>query len=214
MDRGETSQFSEMLGDDVRAAMGRRAQSDSQLARRDVVRTTWAANEGLIWVLREHVTDCADMTYGLEAQETAALAETIYNVSSNGKISSQTRFVPLLDMFRLIGRIAARIEPDAAIDFGTMGWQSLVISQKVRNRITHPKSRQDLHLTDDDMFAAGLGFFWLVEQVVGCMEKMNIATRDYLGQFDEVLERLKAGDPEMTKLYEKMADKAEGTTTD
>lgn len=195
-----------MLGDDVRAAMGRRAQSDSQQSRRDVVRTIWAANEGLIWVLREHVTDCADMTYGLEAQEAAVLSETIYNVTSNGKISSQAKFVPLLDMFRLLGRIAARIEPDAAIDFGTTGWDSLVKSQRIRNRITHPKSRQDLHLTDDDIFATELGFFWLVEQAVDCMEKMNIATRDYLGQFDEVLEKLKAGDLEMTKLYDQLAD--------
>lgn len=195
-----------MLGEDVRAAMERRAQADTQSSRRDVVRTIWAANEGLIWVLREHVVDCANMTHGLKSDEIAVLSETTHNVSSKGVIRAQTKYVSTLGIFRLIARIAKRINPNAAIDFGTSGWNHLSDAQKIRNRITHPKSQQDLFLSDDDIFHTELAFFWLVPQAVECMEKLNHATKDYLGELNAVFGKLQSGDSEVTKLYEMLAE--------
>lgn len=202
----EEQEFSSMLGEDVRLAMARRAESDTQSSRRDLVRTIWAANDGLIWVLREHVTDCAEMTYGLEEDERMALSETTYHVTDQGQIRPHAKFVPLLAMFRLIARISRRVESKAQIDFGGRGWDHLCESQKIRNRITHPKSREDLFLSDEDVQKTELGFFWLLSQVVDSMAQLNQATKDYIGQFDDVLETLKSGDPEVTRLYEQMVN--------
>lgn len=201
--------FMAMLSADVHTAMKRRAESDSQQTRRDVVRAIWSAIDGIIWIFREHVIDCATMTYGLEDAEVAVLSETVYNVSASGVIKPQAKFLPLLSIFRLVARIAERVEPVAKIDFGRSGWSKLTAAQKVRNRITHPKSREDLFLNDLDMAITQHGFFWLVEQTVDSMAQLNLATKDYLGRLHEVFDKLKSGDPEITMLYDQLSEEAD-----
>lgn len=205
MENSDEQSFIAMLGADVRAAMSRRVEADNQQVRRDVVRTTWSAIDGIIWIFREHVIECATLTYGLKHSEIAVLSETVYNVSVQGAIKPQQKYLPLLVIFRLISRIANRIEPSAKIDFGHNGWSKLKDAQKIRNRITHPKSRENLFLTELDLATTQLGFGWLVEQTVGSMARLNHATKDYLGNFNDLFNKLQIGDLEATRLYDQQS---------
>jgi hypothetical protein len=163
--------------------------------------------EGLAWVFREHVMDAAEGTFGLEPDEQHVLAEMAYSVSDQGKIYGQQRFIPFLAMIRLIARIGERVTsepgPPATIDFSGSDWDNFRKSLAIRNRITHPKSRSDLVLTDDDIATSLAALFWFLTNITVVMAATNKAFRGYLGQLDEVSQLLLNGDPATLALYEK-----------
>jgi hypothetical protein len=201
------SSFLGMLVGDVADAMERQRKSNTQAAKRNLVRTAFSAVEGLAWVFREHVMDAAEGTYGLEPDEQHALAEMAYSVSDQGKVYGQQRFIPLLSMIRLIARIGERVTaepgPPATIDFSGSDWDNFRKSLNIRNRITHPKSRNDLVLTDDDIATSQAALFWFLDATSAVMEATNRASLDYLGKFHEVFQLLRNGDPATLALYEK-----------
>lgn len=193
--------FLEMLLTDVAKSIERHNSSGTQSDKRDLVRTTFAAIEGAAWVFREHVTQSAQDSYGLEADEIAVLRETTYQVSGDGVIRPQPKFIPLVNSIKLIARIATRIVPSKRIDFSGPGWNSVKKAIDIRNRITHPKDKKDLTLTNADVETGTGALFWLLQETSEVMEATNLAATDYLGEFRYLLEKLKAGDPEMHALY-------------
>lgn len=205
MDTPLNKSFVEILLTDVAGAMRRYEDSSTQAHRRDLVRTSFAALEGVVWIFREHVIEAARTTYGLERNEEIALSELSYQVAENGQIYGQPRFVPLLSIVRLIARIGDRIAPNAPIDFSGSEWRRVKDAIKIRNRITHPKSGEDMVLTQTEVETSLAALFWLLEGTSNVMETANIAARDYFGRFGEVLQKLKSGDPEVIALYNLIA---------
>ncbi len=193
--------FLELLLIDVANATERHTSSGTQSDKRDLVRTTFAAIEGVAWIFREHVTGAARDSYGLDPGEEGALNEIAFQVSETGKIHRRHSFMPLLNSIRLTARIGARIAPSKRIDFSGGGWDDLRKAIVTRNRITHPKGVKDLILTDGDIETGTTALFWLLAETTEVMEETNSAIADYLGEFRLVLDKLLANDPEMHALY-------------
>lgn len=193
--------FTEILITDVATAVARFKRQKDQSSMRDLVRTSFAAIEGSVWILREHVIDAANATYGLEPDEKAVLEEEAYQVTAQGKITRQTRFLPLLNSIRFLARIAQRIASKDAIDFSGSGWQKLQEAALIRNRVTHPKAASDLTLAVDDVETVIEAMHWFLSQIAQAMEILVSTRKDYLGEFEETLALLKAGDPATLALY-------------
>lgn len=204
MSEPEDSDFLRILVEDVDAAIARRNKDDMQSTRRDLVRAVFAAIDGIVWAFRETVVDAARDTYGLTIEEQAVLSETTYSVSKSGQISTQAKFVPQRAMIKLVARIAFRISGEAVVDFSEAEWSLHKSATDVRNRITHPKSATDLHLSDHDVGASLDAFFWLFARLTDVMASTVNARLTYLGEFRETLRQLEAGHPETTALYKSL----------
>ncbi len=166
-----------------------------------MVRTIFAAIEGVAWIFREHVTGAARDSYGLDPDEATALSEIAFQISETGKVHRRQSFMPLLNSIRLTARIGARIAPSKQIDFSGRGWGQLRDAIAIRNRITHPKGVSDLVLTDHDIETGTAALFWFLVETSDFMETANSANIDYLGEFRLVLNRLLNNDPDMHALY-------------
>ncbi|MBO6526386.1 hypothetical protein [Erythrobacter sp.] len=199
--------FTEALLTDVAAALDRLEKERTQSHMRDLVRTTFAAIEGAAWIFREHVIDVANSTYGLLPDEEAALSETSHQVSLQGKVSPQTRFIPLPNGIRLVARISKRLSLDHEIDFSTANWDLFLQAIEIRNRITHPKSNHDLRLTQSDIDSCLNALFWFMSETTDAMQATNIAARQYLGELGDVFWKLKNGDPATVALYKAISRK-------
>jgi hypothetical protein len=193
------------LVSDVQASLRRQSVLDNQGTRRDVTRTTFAAIEGLVWGFREEIIDAAVSTYGLEEAEKAVLSETTFSLSDNGKISEKPTFNSLVATLRLCSRIAHRINSKVDIEFSDKEWNYLLEAKKIRNRVTHPKSLDDLHLSQVDVLRTVEAFHWLFEKLTDVLETTIQTRSSYLGSFEDVLSKLKDGDPEVTNLYNALA---------
>lgn len=94
--------FTRLLLTDVSMAVERYAAAQSQAARRDLIRCTFAAIEGLTWLSREIVVEIASQLDVLTDAERSALAATTVHVNAAGKVVEQARFIPLLNTIRLV----------------------------------------------------------------------------------------------------------------
>lgn len=186
---------------DVSVALSRQEGADNQATRRDLIRTTFAAIEGLVWIFREEIVDTAQSTYGLGNDEKSILQERQLSVTEQGKISSQSRYLSLVTTIRFVARIASRINGIEHFDFGEAEWDSFRKAIAVRNRITHPKSVDDLHVSKADVDQVTKALFWFLGKHTEVLAQTVETRKSYLGEFEEVLEKLKSGDPELTALY-------------
>jgi hypothetical protein len=197
--------FMRTLIEDVISATHTLDVGDNQLNRRHLIRVLFAAIEGLVWTYREDILGIAKSTDTLTAKEEYAFSEVTYQVTPQGKITEQARFVPILGMFRLTTRLAQRIDTTLEVRFDDAGWNALKLATDIRNRITHPKTEADLQISDIDLKTCRAGFDWLFEVCISATMAATAAFRSYLKTFDAVLEALRSGDPETWAEYKAAA---------
>lgn len=198
---GISEQFIVVLAEDVLASIERQKTSASQQDNRDLIRTVFAAIEGLVWVYRNHIVEIAMDLRRLTPSEEAALAEISYQVTETGKITRSTRHIPLPSLIRLVTRIAVALDPELEVRFDNGNWACFREAVAIRNRVTHPKSMADLGLSGRDVETCLEAFYWLFEVSVRAMARANAAFSAHTLQLSELVQALKAGDPEATALY-------------
>lgn len=162
--------FSHILLGDVVAAVDRLEGDRSQTHRRELVRSIFAAVEGLHWQLKSDVLKHAEVVAGLTIHERAALLEEAYTVDDRGVVRVQPRFMPLLSAIRLVVSIVKRYRPGYEVDFNHRGWSNLRLAVEVRNRLVHPKAMEDLSVSDEEIQQSLSGFYWLVAL---CVEALS-----------------------------------------
>ena len=144
--------FGDVVGDEVPDA-----------ARRALIRTAFAAIEGILWQLKTGLADRATITPRMfTAGEESLLFEETYEVDDDGEIRILQRFIPLLRNIRVTVRILQRVRPGYTPDFSNHGWAAFRKSLAVRNRLTHPKSYNDLQVSDDELTNALAAFHWFL----------------------------------------------------
>jgi hypothetical protein len=187
--------FLGLLIGDVIAALERMGVDDSQAARRNLIRTMFAAIEGLVWELREHVRSIAKDIGELPALTELALTETSYAVSNRGEIVSQQRFLPLSVGVRLATLVAQQSSPALTSDFGARGWSDFNQSIIVRHRVTHPKTMTDLKIDQHEIDRAKSALAWLMRHVETVMRATLDTQKAYLADLNELADALIGGDP-------------------
>lgn len=200
-DRSRSAHFIASLIEDVIAARERLNSLHTHTARRDVVRASLAAIEGMTWVAREHVRVALAGTEQLTPFADLALREVSYGVTESGRIIEQTRPLPVLTAIRLFVTQAQTICPTLSVDFSRTGWSNLRQAVDIRNRITHPKPDQELGITDGDLGAVVSAVSWLTATVEYVMASTNLALANYNDELREVVDRLVAGDPDALAEY-------------
>jgi hypothetical protein len=199
--------FLAILTHDVGVALQRNEEADNQATRRDTIRSAFAAIEGLVWIFREEIVDAAQATYGLEQDEMTILQERQLSVTEQGKISAQARYLTLTTTIRFLARIASRITGTEPFDFGAGDWDEFRKAIAIRNRITHPKSADDLLFSKEDVDRVKDALFWFLHKHAEVLAQTVETRKAYLGQLDQLFEKLKAGDPEMVELYNAIRDR-------
>ncbi|MEZ5734329.1 MAG: hypothetical protein R3E09_00775 [Novosphingobium sp.] len=186
---------------DVMIAQERFEKNKTQSCMRDIVRTVFAAIEGMSWIYREHIVSAAKEVGEITLAEEMALSEVAYQVTDQGMINEQARYLPIPAAIRLTTRIAKKIAPNLDVSFGTSGWDHFRQASGVRNRITHPKTRTDLLLTSEDVSLCVSALHWLLEVAEQAMTATNLAFAAHTAEMREIFERLEKGDPETWAMY-------------
>jgi hypothetical protein len=201
-ERSSTAAFMALLIEDVIAARARLTASDTQTARRDVVRASLAAIEGVTWVAREHVRTALAELEQLTPIADMAMRELSYGVSDRGEPVAQVRGLPLLTTIRLVVWQARIISPEIGVQFSAKGWADLRQAVEIRNRITHPKPDQSLAISDGDLAVVGSGMSWLLATVEYVMASTNLAFAHHNELTREIVQRLSGGDPDALAEYQ------------
>lgn len=198
--------FIAVLVEDVRAAETHLQTAADESARRNFVRTTFAAIEGAVWICREHVREAAQMLGELTPLLDLALRERSYTVTDRGDLIEQVRHVTLTTMIRLVTKQAGRIAPGLKIDFADTGWTKLREAISIRNRITHPKTTQDLSLSMPDVKLVREAFFWVMNLTENIVSASVEAQSSFNREARRFVDALKQDDPDALRAYRDALD--------
>lgn len=193
--------FIRILAADVQHALNLAKNSNRQADRRNLIRTIISATEGISWDCRNHVRSIMKEVDQIPPLLDLAFSELTYSVNERGILVEQPRFITMTAMIRLTVNVAKIFSPDLQVDFGNGGWEALKKAIEIRNRIIHPKSVQDLDISEEDIETAQSGFFWFITVAGDVMEATTQTLRLRATLFRQILEKLKAGDPETIALY-------------
>lgn len=158
------------LVDDVIEASKTCEQREDEFSKRSYVRTVFAFVEGIIQVMKSSAILFDELNNPplLNADEVALLKEKESRITNAGEVKSMKSKISLLPNLQFALRTYARVIGHAVdLDKSSSGWQSLVKAVNIRDRLTHPKTLEDLHISDGD---------------VSTVERAMIFFRDTTGQ--------------------------------
>lgn len=198
------TEFLRILLEDVQWALDRTSLSDTPADRRNLLRTIISAAEGASWMYRIYILSMAKELGVATPQMEMAFAEASISVTAKGEIVEHPRYISLTAMILLVTKTAQSFCPDLQVDFGDAGWQKLKNAISARNRITHPKRYEDLVLSDAEIEAAKIGFFWFLDMSMYVMEQTVHELRITALIARKVVGELIDGNPDTLALYERV----------
>jgi hypothetical protein len=183
-DLSRNDSFTHILVHDVIASQKRFRRRDTPNHRRELIRAVFAAIEGLHWQLKRDVL--SHNRTKLSPHEYAAMVEQTYSVDDRGNVNVTPRFLPLVTAVRLVVSIVKRSRPTYQLDFNHVGWANLKAAVEVRNRLVHPKTLEDLNVSDAEIDKAMSAFSWILALVIEVLQETHAAlTGDYLPPADK-----------------------------
>lgn len=152
----------EVLIQDVDLVIAELTKSDEQFLRRSAIRTIGAAIEGIIFHLKKIALSQANTFPELYSElEKAALREETYSINDNGQIHVRPMLLPVKTSIKLIIKMVDKKKKFLhEKSFNNAGWDALIASIEVRNKITHPKKISDLQISKKDVNQALKAFNW------------------------------------------------------
>lgn len=132
----------------------------TQLERRAVVRAVFAFAEATTYLLRQQLL--ADFEGLLAIDTLLALKEQQISVTNAGQVRTTTLRVGSLGYIRLTFNVYREVFPQSGTPLCEgSDFEALAAAVKVRDRLMHPRSAENLSVTDDEIRKAMRGFFWL-----------------------------------------------------
>lgn len=141
------------------------ALGDSQFARRAYVRTVFSAMDGTLNGLSAMLLSFPQAQLLLDQPTITLLREVTYELADDGTVRERNRYVSFLPKVRLVLRAvftigAAKVTPD----YSLVGWRAMREAEEVRNRLTHPRSVQELNVSNADIEQLHLAKNWFFGQ--------------------------------------------------
>lgn len=154
------------LFDDVVKCEELLEEADSQFAKRAFVRASFAWHEGALhWfkkIVSQWLISGMGKTGDLNVSAFLLLQDEFHRPNRQGKIESERNRIPFLNLLAFVIRKAAEItNADATELFGDNGWCEVQKALKVRDRITHPKTPEDLNITPEEIESTRESLRWL-----------------------------------------------------
>ena len=154
-----------LIGDTV-AAMEDLEAENTPARRRAAIRTTFAAVEGLLTIVKNHLAGLP-----LSPAENSIIKEESYDVDDRGNIKTRQRKISFGKNVKAVVKIICRIRPKYELDYNHPGWLSLRNSLAVRHRLMHPKCLEDLDVSDNELVDSQNGFRWFLALTIEAGEE-------------------------------------------
>ncbi len=160
----EMLELDKFVNDDLAEAAELFRFTTQDFAVRTFVRTMAAEFETRLFLLQDFILKLHEETSNIKfsPEELAILRSKTYTLRSNGEVQSSIKFYPFKEHLLFILRLfARRFNPKAMPDTSGKGWAAVHSFIKVRNRLMHPKSMDDLRISELEIKAINLAQDWL-----------------------------------------------------
>jgi uncharacterized protein YigA (DUF484 family) len=157
-------------------------EDKTESGERSFVRAAFAMIEGSVFNLKQIALALSKHGKGRFSQaELVMLEEVSYDLDDKGATKSQVKFIPLAKNIKFAFSSAARafgVAYELKVD--DAGWNGFKDALVIRNRITHPKSIDDLKLSEKEVQTVVDAAEWflrvqreLIQTMMARMEKLK-----------------------------------------
>ena len=150
-----------------------KARPEDEGVKRSFIRCVFALIEGSVFNLKETALTLAKHGRGKFSHgELAMLEEVSYDLGDKGEAREQPKFIQLTKNVRFAFSAAARafqVTYELAVD--DKEWSTFKDAIAIRNRITHPKSVDDLKLSDDEVQVVADAGSWFLKNKHTLLQK-------------------------------------------
>jgi hypothetical protein len=168
--------FFDLLTADLALCENKLDGGDHQFWRRSYVRIYFTMIEGLCALMREKCLPLActqDSKGGISVSDIHFLSDVGFRIKDNGTLEPEEHRCPFINRVAFSIRTFAKYA-NVTIDMcGDSGWKGFRDATKIRNRLTHPKSAEDLTISDEDMKVVQSGVNWFYTNVVEVMHRTD-----------------------------------------
>ena len=142
---------------------------------RSFVRSVFAMIEGCVFNLKQTALTLSKHGRGGFIQaELVMLEEVSYDLTDKGETKEQVKFIPLTKNLRFAFTSAARVfQVQFTLVVNDAGWSTFKEALVIRNRITHPKSTNDLKLSDEEIQTVADAGTWFLGNQRALIQKLN-----------------------------------------
>lgn len=165
----------EALSEDMSEATQRLRAQDSQFNRRVYIKTFFAFLEGFAWALRKATIDLMHYNalkhHKLNIDRLILLREEFPTLDNTGKLSFRKHQLPFISYFAFTLRSFAEeqhFDPDFFVD---IGWGHFQKAVKIRDRLTHPKRKQDMSVSNAELGILVKTQTWFQHTVMARIDK-------------------------------------------
>jgi hypothetical protein len=145
---------------DVAKARAAMVSNDTQFARRQFVRATFAKLEGFTSALKQLCLRSSTTTYSPE--EIALLREETFTLDDKGEPRVTASHLKLAANIQFAFRMYARFcDLRFSLHTSECEWSDLKLAMAVRNRLMHPKKPEDLTVSEPEVEAASRASAWI-----------------------------------------------------
>jgi len=140
-----------------------RYEADHQPSRRNWVRTLCSQIEAFAYSTKQILGDLAELPFvKLTPHEVLLLREEAYELTDNGEPKLRgEKFVPIKTNLKFIAKTAAKaFDLPYTLDTDGTGWRAVDTAFRIRNRLVHPKSFQDMYVTDEELKTVSVASDW------------------------------------------------------
>jgi len=138
----------------------------SRTKARMLIRSMFATIEGIVYCMKQVACEANMATGPLTLDELLVCKEIAIGLKSSGEVDvSSMRLKFESNLKFAFAACAKALHQSFELDTNCRGWNRLVQSVKVRNRLAHPKRSSDLELTDDELGHAIEAYQWFDQQV-------------------------------------------------
>jgi len=158
-----------ILHEDIFHSLGGAKEDEeiNEIAARALLRATFAYIEAMVYCLKSMALRLSAFDIGkFTPAEKAILAENAYELDDKGRVKTQVKYIPLLKNIRFAFDAGGRaLALQHKLDVGNTRWESFQKALAIRNRITHPKTVADLHISEKDSKYLEDGLEWFVDNL-------------------------------------------------
>lgn len=172
-----------VLNTDLQLARKATLNDPSEFNKRTLIRTCAALVEGLSYQLRQVTLATLKETNLLSDGELAILQETKHQLSEQGQVKEKGNFQSTLPMLLFTLRVFAK-NHGASFSPNTSdnGWNSLRNAFALRDRLMHPKSFEDLHVSDEAGAEFTAGIQWWDSSVASLLAACDTADKEIMAR--------------------------------
>lgn len=145
----------------------------SEFWSRTFIKTTVSLIEAEIFILKQQILHyCRENKIQLSPELLLFLSNKKYEISNNGQIKERLLQVRLKDDIRFVFWQVLSIKGHKLQKgFEDPGWSKVISTIAVRNRLTHPKSVDDMNVSKQEVNDCKLAFNWCISNFVHFLDQ-------------------------------------------